>query len=66
MAYIILCVRFSYLVHPVASQSQISVSRILDSAIGATLDTGGWLNLTWQGLTPCKTHQALLDTPTPC
>ena len=46
MAYMILCVRFTYLVHLVASKSLISISRILDSAIGATLDTGGWLNLT--------------------
>ncbi len=29
-----------------------------DSAIDATLDTSGWLNLTRQGLAPCKTHQA--------
>ena len=28
------------------------------SATGATLDTGGWLDLTRQGLTPCKMHQA--------
>ena len=64
MDYMILCVRFTYLVHLVASKSLISVSRIPDSAIGATLDTGGWLNLTWQGLTPCKMHQASLDALT--
>ena len=46
MAYMILCVRFTYLVHLVAGKSLISDTRILDSAIGATLDTGGWLNLT--------------------
>lgn len=46
MAYMILCVRFTYLVHLVANRSQISETRIPDSAIGATLDTGGWLNLT--------------------
>ena len=46
MAYMILCVRFTYLVHLIASKSLISGSRIPDSAIGATLDTGGWLNLT--------------------
>lgn len=34
--------------------SSISV----DSATGATLDTGGWLDLTRQGLAPCKMHQA--------
>ena len=39
---------------------------ISHSAKGATLDTGGWLNLTWQGLTPCKMHQASLDALTPC
>ena len=38
---------------------------ITHSAKGATLDTGGWLNLTWQGLTPCKMHQASLDALTP-
>ncbi|WP_205623273.1 hypothetical protein, partial [Rheinheimera baltica] len=31
----------------------------------ATLDTGGQLHLTRQGLTPCKMHQALLDALTP-
>ena len=30
------------------------------SASDATLDTGGWLNLTGQGLSPCKVHQASL------
>ena len=34
------------------------------SAISATLDMGGWLDLTQQGLTPCKRHQASLDAPT--
>jgi len=28
--------------------------------VGATLDTGGWLVLARQGLSPCKMHQALL------
>jgi hypothetical protein len=32
-------------------------SLISHSAKGATLDTGGWLNFTWQGLTPCKTQE---------
>jgi hypothetical protein len=27
------------------------------SAVGATLDTGGWLGLARQGLSPCKMHQ---------
>ncbi len=35
------------------------------SATGATLATGGWLALTRQGLSPCKTHQASLGTLTP-
>jgi hypothetical protein len=39
-------------------------SLISHSAKGATLDTGGWLSLTRQGLTPCKMHQALLDALT--
>ncbi len=34
------------------------------SATDATLDTGGWLNLTGQGLPPCKVHQALLGALT--
>ena len=42
------------------------VFRSTNSATGATLDTGGWLNLTRQGLTPCKMHQALLDALTLC
>ena len=33
--------------------------------MGATLDTGGWLALTRQGLAPCKTHQASLGALTP-
>ena len=36
-----------------------------DSAIDATLDTGGWLDLTRQGLSPCKAHQASLGALTP-
>ena len=34
------------------------------SATYATLNTGGWLNLTGQGLTPCKAHQASLGALT--
>ena len=41
-------------------------SLITHSAKGATLDTGGWLNPTRQGLAPCKMHQASLDALTPC
>jgi len=36
-----------------------------DSATGATLNTGGWLDLTRQGLSPCKTRQSPLDEITP-
>jgi len=34
------------------------------SATDATLDTGGWLNLSGQGLAPCKVHQASLGALT--
>jgi hypothetical protein len=34
------------------------------SATGARLDTGGWLGLTRQGLSPCKVHQASLGALT--
>jgi hypothetical protein len=34
------------------------------SATGATLDTGGWLALSRQGLPPCKVHQASLGALT--
>jgi hypothetical protein len=34
------------------------------STTGARLDTGGWLNLTRQGLSPCKVHQAALGALT--
>jgi hypothetical protein len=36
-----------------------------DSAMDARLDTGGWLALTRQGLSPCKRRQACLDAITP-
>jgi hypothetical protein len=42
MAYIILCVRFTYIVHLVTNTSLIGISPIPDSAISTTL---GWLNL---------------------
>ena len=35
------------------------------SAIHATLDTGGWLDLTGRGLAPRKAHQASLGALTP-
>ncbi|MGH8652357.1 MAG: hypothetical protein ACREYE_09370, partial [Gammaproteobacteria bacterium] len=34
------------------------VRRSLDSSTDATLDTGGWLALTRQGLSPCKMRRA--------
>ena len=42
----ILCVRFTCFVR-----------EFKPSATSATLDMGGWLNLSQQGLTPCKMHQ---------
>ena len=50
----ILCVRF------VQSADQYSIN-----FSDATLDTGGWLTLTRQGLAPCKTHQASPGALTP-
>ena len=38
--------------------------RSSNSATSATLDTGGWLALTRQGLAPCKVHQASLGALT--
>jgi hypothetical protein len=52
-AYRILCVRFTCLVR-----------HSFDSATGATLNTGGWLALTRQGLSPCKIRQASLGAIT--
>ncbi|RQW83267.1 MAG: hypothetical protein EHM79_16575 [Geobacter sp.] len=49
-AYRILCLRFTCFVR----------RKLPDSATGARLDTGGWLTLTRQGLSPCKIRQALL------
>jgi hypothetical protein len=50
-AYRILCLRFVHLVRQ---------GRDPDSAMDARLDTGGWLALTRQGLSPCKRRQAFL------
>ena len=50
-AYRILCVRFTSLVR----QHDTS-----GSAVGATLDTGGWLALSRPGLSPGKMRQAFL------
>ena len=54
-AYRILCLRFAHLVRRVSNH---------DSAMDARLDTGGWLALTRQGLTPCKRRQACLGAIT--
>lgn len=54
----ILYVRFTHFVH---LQKFINFS----SAVGATLDTGGWSTLSRQGLAPCKMHQASLGALTP-
>jgi len=53
----ILCVRFTHFVR--LWKSFFSKTNF-GSAMGATLDTGGWLTLTRQGLSPCKMHQASL------
>jgi hypothetical protein len=53
-ACMILCVRFVWVVQHYMS--------ILPNH--ATLDTGGWLTLTRQGLSPCKMHQASLGALT--
>ena len=52
-AYRMLCLRFVHLVH-----------RSHGSAMDARLDTGGWLTLTRQGLSPCKRRQAYLGAIT--
>jgi hypothetical protein len=52
----ILCLRFAHLVRRVYN---------CDSAMDARLDTGGWLALTRQGLSPCKRRQAFLGAITP-
>ena len=50
-AYRMLCLRFAHLVRRACGP---------DSAMDARLDTGGWLALTRQGLSPCKRRQAFL------
>jgi len=54
----ILCVRFTHFVH------LWKFIQNFGSAVGATLDTGGWLAVTRQGLSPCKMHQASLGALT--
>jgi hypothetical protein len=58
-AYVVLCVRFASLVRICSSRN-----RPQRSAGHATLDTGGWLVLARQGLSPCKMRQASLAAPT--
>jgi len=43
--------------HPFCSSLEV-INDYFDSAMGATLDMGGGLGLTQQGLSPCKMHQA--------
>jgi hypothetical protein len=50
-AYRMLCLRLVHLVRRKYTR---------DSAMDARLDTGGWLILTRQGLSPCKRRQAFL------
>jgi len=57
----ILCVRFTHFVHLLKC---IPFKTHFGSAMGATLDTGGWLALSRQGLAPCKMHQASLGALT--
>ena len=54
-AYRILCLRFAHLVRREFPHG---------SAMDARLDTGGWLPLTRQGLSPCKRRQAFLGAIT--
>src|SRR5262245_27188752 len=54
-AYRILCLRFAHLVRCESPH---------DSAMDARLDTGEWLALTRQGLSPCKRRQASLGAIT--
>jgi len=49
------CVRFASLVRLCSSRNHLQ-----RSAGHATLDTGGWLDLARQGLSPCKKRQASL------
>jgi len=57
--------------HPCGLQDTLSTLRLScsppssDSASDARLDTGGWLALTRQGLSPCKRRQASLGAVTP-
>ncbi len=57
----VLFMRLSVVCYPVTGKNSLSPH----SASSATLDTGGWLILTRQGLPPCKMHQASLGALTP-
>ena len=55
--------------HPSGLQSTLCTLHLIrsvssTSSTDATLGTGGWLNLTWQGLAPCKKRQASLGALT--
>jgi len=54
-AYRILCLRFAHLLFAVLSTPSFPCS-----ATDARLNTGGWLDLSRQGLSPCKIRQAYL------
>jgi hypothetical protein len=58
VAYVVFCVRFVSLVHVCRSRN-----RLQRSARNATLDTGSWLDLSRQGLSPGKKQQASLVAP---
>jgi hypothetical protein len=60
LAYKILCVRFTCVVHDGFSVP----TKASLSATGVTLDTGRWLALTRPGLAPGKKRQASLGAPT--
>jgi len=62
LAYKILCVRFTCVVH---DGSSVPTEASL-SATGATRDTGWWLALTRPGLSPGKKRQASLGALTYC
>ena len=55
--------------HPSGLQSSLCTlhmvcSEFCSSSPRATLGTGGWLDLSWQGLAPCKKRQASLGALT--
>ena len=50
--------------HPSGLYGSLCTLHLTVTSFGATLDMGGWLSLTQQGLTPCQKHQALLGVLT--